>query len=54
MIYKNYLSDKYTLELIRDIEKYLNLENKNIDEMTYVELVDYIEQLNLMIAKYQI
>lgn len=35
-----------------EMETCLGLNNKNIDKISYAELIEYIEQLTLMLLKY--
>jgi len=41
--------DRGTLCVIKEIEAYLGLKNKGIDKMNYTELIEYIEQITLML-----
>lgn len=43
--------DPDTIWIIKEIEIYLELKNKEIDKMKYNELTHYIEQLTLMLLK---
>jgi len=43
--------DTYTFEVIKEIEVYLGLPYKNINEMSDLELVEYINQLTLLSYK---
>jgi hypothetical protein len=38
-----------TLCIIREIEAYLGLENKDIDEISYTELIKYIDEITLIL-----
>lgn len=39
--------DDDTLYIIREIEAYLGLGNKDIDKINYTELIEYINQITL-------
>ena len=41
--------DHDTLRIIREIEAYLGLRNKDIDKISYTELIEYIDQITLML-----
>lgn len=41
--------DRDTLDVIAEMEVYLGLRNKNIDEMKDIELIEYIDQITLMV-----
>lgn len=43
--------DSNTLWIIREMEVLLGLESKDIDEMSYTELIEYIDQLALKSLK---
>lgn len=40
--------DRDTLWIIREMEAYLGLRNKDIDKINYNELIEYIDQITLM------
>lgn len=40
--------DRDTLWIIREMEAYLGLINKDIDKINYNELIEYIDQITLM------
>jgi hypothetical protein len=40
--------------IIKEIESYLGLKNKDIDKMNYTELAEYIEQITLMLLNKQV
>lgn len=44
--------DRDTLWVIREMEACLSLNSKDIDKMSYTELIEHIEQLALMLLKY--
>jgi len=44
--------DRDTLWVIREMEACLSLNSKDIDKMSYAELIEHIEQLALMLLKY--
>ena len=46
--------DYDTLCIIKEIEAYLCFKNKDIDKMNYTELVEYIEQITLMLLNKQV
>ena len=39
--------DTDTLCIIREMEAYLGLRNKDIDKINYTELIEYIDQITL-------
>jgi hypothetical protein len=41
--------DSDTLRIIREIEAYLGLKNKDIDKINYIELIEYINQVTLIL-----
>lgn len=41
--------DSDTLFIIREIEAYLGLENKDIDKIRYTELIKYINEISLIL-----
>jgi hypothetical protein len=41
--------DRDTLCVIAELEAYLGLRNKDIDKMKYIELIEYIDQITLML-----
>jgi hypothetical protein len=41
--------DRDTLRFIREIEAYLGLRDKDIDKISYTELIKYIDQITLML-----
>lgn len=38
-----------TLCIIRELEAYLGLKNKDIDKLKYTELIEYIERITLIL-----
>ena len=46
--------DRDTLRLIIEIEAYLGLRNKDIDKISYAELIEYIDQITLMLLNKQV
>lgn len=41
--------DSDTLWIVKEVETYLGLKNKDIDKMDYTELIQYIEQITFML-----
>lgn len=41
--------DHDTLCIIREVEEYLGLRNKDIDKLHYTELIEYINQITLLL-----
>jgi hypothetical protein len=41
--------DPDTLYVIKEIESYLEIKSKDISKMKYVELIEYIDQITLML-----
>lgn len=44
-----FLSDFDILGIIKEIEVCLGLENKEVDKMNYIELINYINNIILML-----
>lgn len=47
-MYKHFPYDYNTLLIIKEMEEYLGLENRDIYRMNYNELIGYIDKLVLM------
>lgn len=45
--------DSDTLCIIKEVENYIGLENKEIEKLNYTELLDYIELITLMLLEKQ-
>lgn len=41
--------DHDTLYIIREIEAYLGLKNKDIDKINHTELIEYIDRITLIL-----
>ncbi|CAI3245092.1 MAG: hypothetical protein KIB53_14535 [Paraclostridium bifermentans] len=41
--------DHDTLSIIKEMEEYLGLTNKDIDKINYTELIKYIDQITLIL-----